>query len=93
MERDTNGKFALTSVWPNPARRTPLMIGFTLPISAPARLEVLDVSGRRIMAREIGALGPGPHRLAMAATLPPGIYLIRLSQGSNVRVRRAVLLY
>src|SRR2546430_6969498 len=30
-------------------------------LALPARLELLDVSGRRVAVREVGSLGPGPH--------------------------------
>jgi hypothetical protein len=86
--------FALESVRPNPTRGEPLGVAFTLPSSASARLELLDVSGRRVMEREVGALGAGRHSVALAAggRLAPGLYLVRLTQGANVRLARVAVL-
>src|SRR5437763_14438796 len=41
---------------------------------SPARLEILDVAGRVVIARGVGALGPGRHvvELPGAPGLPPG---------------------
>jgi hypothetical protein len=85
---------ALERVQPNPSRGGPLLVRFTLPTAAPARLELLDVSGRRVLARSVGTLGPGRHALDLASgqTLAAGIYLLRLSQGASVRVTRVALL-
>jgi hypothetical protein len=86
--------FALEGVRPNPAVGGDLTVFFSLPGSGAARLELLDVSGRRMAAREVGSLGPGPHsmNLASSATLAPGIYLVRLTQGEKTLVSRAAVL-
>ena len=54
-------------------------------------LELLDVSGRRLEARPLAGLGPGPHvlNLGEGASLAAGIYLIRLAQGGNTLTRKA----
>ncbi len=86
--------FALEPVRPNPARAGALVVRFSLPSAAAARLELLDVAGRRIAAREVGSLGPGRHALDLVEGrgLAPGLYLVGLRQGPNVRVARAVVL-
>ena len=86
--------FALEPVWPNPARAGALTVRFSLPSTAAARLELLDVAGRRIAAREVGSLGPGRHALDLVEgrSLAPGLYLVCLRQGPNVRVARTVVL-
>jgi hypothetical protein len=85
---------ALERIQPNPSRGPGWLVRFSLPAAAPARLELLDVSGRRVMERAVGALGPGRHTLAFTAnrSLAAGIYLIRLSQGTSVRTTRVALL-
>ena len=77
---------------PNPAALE-LRVRFGLASAAPARLELLDLAGRRCAASEVGSLGPGNHVLAMpAAHLAPGIYVLRLMQsGSERRARCAVV--
>jgi hypothetical protein len=86
--------FALEGVRPNPTRSEALSVAFTLPVPAPARLELLDVSGRRVAEHEVGALGAGRHRVSLASgpRLAPGLYLVRLTQGANVRVTRVAVL-
>ena len=66
----------------------------TLPDAAPARLEVLDVAGRVVLAREVGTLGQGRHALELpgAEDLRPGIYFIRLAQNTSQALSRVVLL-
>lgn len=78
--------FALKGARPNPASRE-LSISFALAERGPAMLELLDVTGRRQLVREVGELGPGPHVLRLdreVAGLPAGVYLVRLRQGSRV---------
>jgi hypothetical protein len=86
--------FSLEGIRPNPAVGGALTVFFSLPSAEPARLELLDVSGRSIVARDVGSLGPGPHTLDLAAgrRVPPGIYLVRLSQRGTTRIVRAAVL-
>jgi hypothetical protein len=60
---------------------------------SPARLELMDVAGRALVTRQVGAMGPGDHSIDLAGrSMPPGIYFIRLTQaGTQVRARIAVL--
>ena len=63
----------------NPSLGGPV-VRVTLPDARPATFEVLDVAGRRVLSRAVGALGIGPHRvnLAEGGRWRPGIYLLRL---------------
>lgn len=83
--------FALDPVRPNPSRGGALTVRFTLPSAAPARLELLDVAGRRIASHEVGA---GQHALDLGQgrRLAPGLYLVRLTQGANTRTTRVAVL-
>jgi hypothetical protein len=67
---------------------------FVLPAAAPARLELVDVRGRMIAARDIGSLGAGRHVVDLAGErkLGAGIYVVRLTQGSLQRTTRVVVL-
>jgi len=86
--------FALEGVWPNPARANGLHVAFALASDAAARLELLDMSGRRVVAQDVGALGAGRHtvNLAEGHKVAPGLYWVRLTQGTNHRVTRAAVL-
>ena len=86
--------FVLEGARPNPARADRLVVAFVLPVGAPARLELFDMSGRRVAARDVGALGPGRHSVDLAggARVAPGLYFVRLTQGVNVRSARVAVL-
>ena len=91
---DRRLSFALAGPHPNPARGNRMRVEFVLAVATPARLELLDVSGRLVAAREVGTLGAGSHSIDLAAgrRLPPGLYLVRLTQGTETRTVRAVVL-
>ena len=82
--------FALDPVRPNPSRGT-LTVHFSLPTDAPARLELLDVAGRRAASDDVGM---GQHTLDLGADqhLARGLYLVRLTQGANTRTTRVAVL-
>jgi hypothetical protein len=82
---------ALSPPEPNPSAGA-FRVRFALAGGAPARLEVLDVAGRRIAVRELSA-GAGSHveEFAAAATWPAGLYLVRLSEGGRARVTRLAI--
>jgi hypothetical protein len=77
---------------PNPALHE-LNVSFSLPNSNPARLELLDASGRRVLTNEVGSLGPGRHmvKLGAAREVPAGIYWIRLTQDGHALTRKAAI--
>jgi hypothetical protein len=79
-------------VRPNPAEGA-MSVTFALESGSSARLEVLDVAGRRLLSQEVGMLGPGQHvlRLDKTASLPAGIYTVRLTQSGRVFTARAAI--
>jgi hypothetical protein len=85
---------ALEAPRPNPTRTGSMLVRFTLPSAAPASLELFDVAGRRIVAREVGSLGPGHHAIDLTAgrRASAGVHFVRLLQGEGARVRRIVVL-
>jgi hypothetical protein len=84
--------FGIEGFRPNPAAGEASVV-FALESAAPARLELLDVAGRRVLAEEVGSLGPGQHvlRLEKAASLPAGVYLLRLTQSGRVVTTRSAI--
>jgi hypothetical protein len=94
VPRDDRVSLALGRVFPNPLRGARLSVNFTLADPGSGSLELLDVAGRRVAAREIGAFGPGPHTVELASTahLAPGLYMVRLRQGANERMTRVAVL-
>jgi hypothetical protein len=88
------GRFALRGAYPNPADRSRLAIAFSLASHERATLELFDAGGRRIVAREVGGLGPGSHivNLAEGRTLATGLYAVRLRQAGLTITRKALVL-
>jgi hypothetical protein len=86
-------EFALAGLRPNPAS-SGFTVAFSLPDAAPARLELLDIAGRRIVNQGVGVLGLGNHVLALAGDrrFAPGLYLIRLSRGGRSLRARALVI-
>jgi len=82
------------AVRPNPATARSLTAEFALPAAGRALLELVDVSGRRLAAREVGSADMGVHvvELARNLTLHPGVYLVRLSQGAHFAATRVVVI-
>jgi hypothetical protein len=86
-------KLALEGLRPNPAVGE-LMALFTLPSGAPARIQLLDVTGRVLFTREVGPLGAGSHLLRVGgeAPVPAGMYWLRLTQGGRSLLARGVVI-
>jgi len=84
---------ALRGATPNPASAARMTIAFELPSDAPARLEVVDVGGRRVLSRDVGGMGVGPHAvdLANGSRIAPGVYWVRLTQGATSRMARVAV--
>lgn len=83
--------FALHGLIPNPSRG-PLLVALTLPSAEPARLEMLDVSGRCVIARDLAALGSGYHVVSLTQRkLASGVYVLRLTQTGRTITTKAVV--
>ena len=85
--------FALEGLRPNPAVGA-LNVSFSLPKDGPATMELLDLAGRRVIDREVGQLGRGRHvfRLDSDSRMAPGVYWLRLRQGAQQALTRAVVM-
>ena len=85
-------RLALEGARPNPAVRF-MSVAFSLPDGGAATLAVIDVTGRVLFSREVGALGAGPHvvPVGLGSGMAPGIYWLRLSRGSRSLTARAVV--
>jgi hypothetical protein len=78
--------------WPNPASDG-LEVEFTVASGSRARLEMLDVTGRRIRSLDVEGVGPRVARLTNLRDVTPGLYLLRLVQGDAVRTTRVALMH
>jgi hypothetical protein len=84
--------FALLGAAPNPAR-SGIRVSFTLAEAGAVRIDLLDLAGRRVLARDFGSLAAGAHveRLDHGG-LAPGTYFVRLRQSGRTAARPVVLL-
>jgi hypothetical protein len=85
---------AIEGVRPNPTAG-PLAVWFTLSSRMPARLDLIDLAGRRVLRREVGSLGRGRHVLSLAPSrrLESGLYFVRLAQGGFVSAERVAVIH
>lgn len=83
---------ALDQPRPNPSSGA-TAVSFSLPDAATARLELFDLAGRRVHATDVGSMGAGRHVVPLLGTahFAPGLYVVRLSQGSHAVTRRILV--
>ncbi|MCC6652473.1 MAG: T9SS type A sorting domain-containing protein [Candidatus Eisenbacteria bacterium] len=84
--------FSLDPPRPNPSHGD-FTTQFELISSEPARLELIDVSGRLVQLQDMPWPAPGVGRAVwrLPAALPAGLYFVRLSQGGRTVTRRLTL--
>lgn len=88
-----DARFAIEGVAPDPALDGRMTVRFTLPSEAPATIELLDVTGRRVDQRTLsGRTGRQSVDLGYAERLAPGLYWVRLRSGGLEGLIRAVVL-
>jgi hypothetical protein len=86
--------FGLQGAQPNPAAGD-LRVSFSLPDASPASLDLLDLSGRRIESRYVGSYGFGAHVVSLtprSRALRPGVYWVRLTQGTRMAMTKVAVL-
>jgi Big-like domain-containing protein/K319-like protein/IPT/TIG domain-containing protein len=82
---------------PNPFSALGTTISFDLPVSAPVRLAVYDIHGRKIQLLRDAPLDPGTYTLQWdgcdeaGKPLPKGLYFLRLDIPGAVRDRKMLL--
>ena len=83
---------ALLGAWPNPAREQ-LTVSFTLPAGAHGRLDMVDLLGRRVAERQLEGAASGARQVSLFdhQELPPGVYLVRLVAGADMRMRKVAV--
>jgi len=87
-------KLAIEPIAPNPTRG-PMVVAFTPGTTASARVDLLDIAGRKIQTVETGPLVAGQRSfvsLGIGITIKPGLYFVRISQsGKDASKRVAVV--
>ncbi len=88
----TTPGLSFEGVFPNPTRDQ-MVVRFVLQSPERVAVDLLDVTGRRIAHREAGNGNPGRYEIALDSEwLPPGVYVVKLSQGTFYELRRVVIL-
>ncbi|HKQ58377.1 MAG TPA: right-handed parallel beta-helix repeat-containing protein [Candidatus Eisenbacteria bacterium] len=84
--------WAIGAVRPNPAREG-FAVAFSLPDDTGARIDVLDLHGRRVLGRNLAGIGRGAHVVIFpeARELAAGVYWVRLGQGGRSLATRVVV--
>jgi hypothetical protein len=83
--------FALSAPFPNPARAA-AEFRYTLDAAADISLALYDVLGREVEVLERGTRPAGTHTVRWrASALPPGLYVLRLTDGERVATRKLVV--
>jgi len=77
---------------PNPARTSTWVVSYSTPWRGPARLELVDASGRRWKRADVAALEPGTHQVGLEGwgRVPPGAYFVRFTQNGRSVSRRII---
>jgi hypothetical protein len=87
--------YALHEIAPNPFRAS-TVIRFDLPRAGPTRLEIFNVTGRRVRVLESGKMNPGRYapvwdgRDGAGRAVSPGVYFVRLESGDFRATKKVV---
>ncbi len=94
METSSPSVFTLEGTFPNPFNPT-TVIRFDLPVASKVRLDVFDVSGRRVGVdlASTRVYSPGAHEITFDGSgLPSGVYIYRLTAGEYTASGKMVLM-
>ncbi len=80
----------ISAITPLPARDA-FDVRFTLAGPSPARLELIDVTGRRVASHELDA-SASTTRFELGREIRSGVYWLRLTQGARVGTARVVVM-
>ncbi|MFI5371442.1 MAG: T9SS type A sorting domain-containing protein [Candidatus Eisenbacteria bacterium] len=85
-------RLTLAAPRPNPTTSV-LGLDFACARPGPARIEVFDVTGRRVFARDLGVLDVGPHHESLdLSARSTGLYLVRVRQADEVAQTRVLVM-
>jgi hypothetical protein len=86
------GRLTLAAPRPNPTRAA-ITLDLACSRAANGAVEVFDVGGRRVMARDLGMLDAGPHTVSLdLGGQPAGLCLVRIRQGAETARTRVLVL-
>jgi hypothetical protein len=79
---------------PNPTHVSTATVMFSLPQDGTVRIELFDLSGRRVGEQDAGFLVAGRHTIPLHVghSTPPGVYFVRMTQAGRSAMARGVVL-
>lgn len=84
--------FELNQNYPNPFNPS-TNISFNLPVTSDVTLEVFNMQGQKVATLVDGMRGAGEHSVAFdASQFASGVYVYRLVSGSNVQIKKMMLI-
>jgi hypothetical protein len=85
-------EFSLAQNYPNPFNPSTI-IKFALPTDMLVKLDIYNTLGEKVTQLVNESLSAGSHEVIFnAANLPSGIYFYRIQAGSNVAIRKMILM-
>jgi len=85
-------EYSLSQNYPNPFNAS-TTIEYSLPVTAPVKIEVYDLNGRRVATLTDGIRRAGQHRLTwVPGNLASGVYFIQITSGKFTAHRKSMLL-
>ena len=85
------GQLAVVAT-PNPAPRGRVHLSLSLPRQSPARVDLLDLAGRRVASEEVLGSGPGVRSIGIGGRgIAPGLYVARVTQDGVSRTARIMI--
>jgi len=90
----TSPRLAIVGIRPNPAVGGACTVDLELLSDRPARLELMDISGRRVQQQDLAVPAPGARSVPFAPrqALPAGMYFLRVQQADRSGTMRLVVL-
>jgi hypothetical protein len=86
-------QFNLYQNYPNPFNPS-TTIRYDLPVAAEVTLQVYNILGREVMNLSLGEQSPGTNKNIKLnfASLSSGVYLYRLQAGSEIKIKKMMLI-
>lgn len=73
------------SIHPNPSHGE-FVLNFSLEKDLPLMVEILDVTGKVVFAKEVERMSAGPNSLTLNTKLPSGLYFVTLNADSQSKL-------
>ena len=91
LDISASSALVVTQNYPNPFTDQ-TVINYQVGIDSPVRLEIADLTGRKVLVRDEGPKPPGRHQILIQdAGLAPGVYFYTVYAGANRETKRMMV--